>query len=423
MCFEGDAKYWMGLNDVSSVTLSPGATTQSPLEISENGTAGCIAISYTEGGKRNVFYAYDLNASGTMKVFGYTNPTSYPKNGMEVCIISKNGNTWNLQLTNRTGSTRTFEYNSKMCFEGDAQNWKSLADVCTVDIANGSYVNISISENGTAGSIAISYIDGDKRKIFHACDLNASTRTMTAKESTINKDQPEECIAAGTLITLADGTRKAVEDLTGDEMLLVWNMETGTYDAAPILFIDSDPIGHYEVIELSFSDGTSVDVIYEHGFWDFDLNRYVYLDKDAGQYIGHRFNKQTDGGYTEVILTDVEVSVEVTMAYSPVTYGHLCYYVNGMLSMPGGITGLFNIFDVDGETMTIDEEAYAADVAEYGMYTYEEFDELYPIPESAFEALNGRYLKVAIGKGIITPERIGYLAERYSEFFRASDMQ
>ena len=85
--------------------------------------------------------------------------------------------------------------------------------------------------------------------------------------------------------------------------------------------------------------------------------------------------------------------------------------------MPGGITGLFNIFDVDGETMTIDEAAYLADVAEYGLYTYDEFNEIYPIPESAFEALSGQYLKVAIGKGLITPERIAYLAERYAEFF------
>lgn len=43
------------------------------------------------------------------------------------------------------------------------------------------------------------------------------------------------------MITLADGTQKAVEQLTGNEMLLVWNLLTGEFDIAPMVFIDSDP--------------------------------------------------------------------------------------------------------------------------------------------------------------------------------------
>ncbi len=225
------------------------------------------------------------------------------------------------------------------------------------------------------------------------------------------------CVVEGTLITLADGSSKAVEDLTGDEMLLVWNLETGTYDVAPILFIDSEPKGHYEVIKLSFSDGTTVDVISEHGFWDVDLNKYVYLDKYASEYIGHSFLKQGENGMAEVTLVNVDITAEVTTAYSPVTYGHLCYYVNGMLSMPGGIEGLFNIFEVDNETMMYDAEAMATDIEEYGLFTYEEFYAMYTIPERIFESFNGRYLKVAVGKGLITYEQIGKLIERYSNFF------
>ena len=189
------------------------------------------------------------------------------------------------------------------------------------------------------------------------------------------------------------------------------------YSSAPIVFVDSELTGHYEVITLTFSDDTTVEVISEHGFWDTDLNKYVYLDENAEDYIGHSFLKQSGNTMTEVVLTDVDISTEITEAYSPVTYGHLCYYVNGMLSMPGGIDGLFNIFDVDPDTLTIDEEAYASDIAEYGLYTYEEFSEVFPVSEEVFEAFNGKYLKVAIGKGLITESRIGELIERYSEFF------
>lgn len=169
------------------------------------------------------------------------------------------------------------------------------------------------------------------------------------------------------MITLADGTQKAVEQLTGDEMLLVWNLHTGSFDTAPILFIDSDSATNYRIINLFFSDGTQVKVIYEHGFYDLTLNKYVYLRKDAAQYIGHWFNKQTNDSIGNMIwisvqLTNVTITTEYTAAWSPVTYDHLCYYVNGMLSMPGATESPVNIFDVDVETMRIDQEQYEADI-------------------------------------------------------------
>lgn len=229
--------------------------------------------------------------------------------------------------------------------------------------------------------------------------------------------EEDSCVAEGTLITLSDGSQKAVEQLTGDEMLLVWNMYTGMFDSAPILCIDSDPLNMYEVIQLSFSDETTVDVISEHGFFDVDLNQYVYLDENAANYIGHRFLKQGANGMIQVTLENVTIVQESTMAYSPVTYGHLCYFVNGMLSIPGGIDGLFNIFEVDGETMMYDAEAMSEDIEKYGLYTYDELNALVPVPEVVFNGVNGQYLKIAVGKGLITIGEIGELVEKYAGLF------
>ncbi len=230
------------------------------------------------------------------------------------------------------------------------------------------------------------------------------------------------CLAAGALITLADGTQKPVEALTGDEMLLVWNMYTGQYDIAPILFIDCDAMQNYTIINLSFSNGETVKVISEHGFWDYNLNQYVYLDRDAAQYIGHWFSSQTTDEYGNMVamrvqLLDVTIQTEMTVAYSPVTYGHLCYFVNGMLSMPGGIEGLFNIFEVDAETMSYDRGLMQEDIGRYGLFTYEEFAEFFPVSQEVFEAFNGQYLKVAIGKGLIDIVTLETLVSRYAEFF------
>ena len=230
------------------------------------------------------------------------------------------------------------------------------------------------------------------------------------------------CVALGTLITLANGTQVPVESLTGDELLLVWDMRTGTFGTAPILFIDSDPYGLYNVIYLSFSDGTSLKVITEHALWDYNLNRYIFMDENASQYIGHWFNKQSMGQGGQLIshrvqLIGVSISLEYSIAYSPVTYSYLCYYVNGMLSMPGATEGLINIFDVDSETLMYNTDAMAADIAKYGLFTYEEFVELIDVPREIFEAFNGQYLKVSLGKNLITLEYLQELVERYAEFF------
>ena len=52
-----------------------------------------------------------------------------------------------------------------------------------------------------------------------------------------------------------------------------------------------------------------------------------------------------------------------------------------------------------------------------GEKRYEEFNSIIPLPLVVFNAFNGQYLKVAIGKGITTLEEIQLLLDRYSVFF------
>lgn len=290
-----------------------------------------------------------------------------------------------------------------------------------LDGGSGSFPNKTINYGSTVSKPAATPTkDGFTFKYWalsgQTTEYNFST-PVTSDITLVAIWEQDSCVAEGTLITLADGSQVPVENLTGGEMLLVWNLYTGSFDIAPILVIDSDALKQYEVIKLTFSDGTTVDVISEHGFFDVDLNKYVYLDKYAEEYIGHRFLKQNENGMVQVTLVDVAITLENVAAYSPVTYGHLCYYVNGMLSIPGGINGLFNIFEVDAETMKFDAEAMEADVEMYGLYTYEELNSLVPMQEMMFDAVNGQYLKVAIGKGIITIEQISELVERYVGLF------
>lgn len=419
MCNYNDAKNWTGLTDIVRTNLVA-KDDSVEFDIQQNGTATSIAISYIDDYFRYYFYADNLKASGKMSAHWDVKALEYKEYyGIKVRLLGKSGNKWLIDLKNNTGNDYDFQYNYRMCFTDHAKNWTGLNDIRTIHLDNGqSNSAIQIQENGTATDIAISYKSGDHRYVFYAHNLSAScTMTYSGNDIDTSSSSSGNCITEGTLITLADGTQKPVEQLTGEEMLLVWNFETGSYDAAPIMFVDSDPQGHYEVVKLTFSDNTEVDVVTEHGFFDKTLNKFVYLDENASDYIGHNFVKQVPNGYEEVALTDVTISTEVTRTYSPVTYGALCYYVNGMLSMPGGIEGMFNIFEVDSETMQYDAEAMQEDISTYGLLTYEELSQFLPVSEELFNGVNGQYLNVAIGKGLITLERLQELAERYGSFF------
>lgn len=446
------------IDDEDNVVRSSSTT----VDISANNEVsfGTDNFMWSTSGLDNAIYSLELTYSFTRGSTTYTNTLFYmiiitqPVEVMDGFGHNDSWYKWNGALDINTTSLKYYSESSMENFviTSDMDFIFSLDTDFVYNAWNGITGNISIVLTNSSGeviqiegndahtsSVAVSILStvsfsnrtftissGDLENDVYTLTLTCNTArdgTTYATSGTFSFEVAieESCVAEGSLITLADGSQVAVETLTGDEELLVWNMFTGEFDTASILFIDSDAIASYEIIELTFSDGTTVKVIDEHGFWNATLNEYVFLDSNADAYIGDYFNKQTydaDGNmiYTTVQLVSVDIYEETTTAWSPVTYSYLCYYVNGMLSMPGGTTSLINIFDVDADTMTIDMESYNADIAEYGLFTYEEFAEIMPVFEYVFDAFNAQYFKVAMGKGILTWDDLATLFETYQDF-------
>ena len=72
--------------------------------------------------------------------------------------------------------------------------------------------------------------------------------------------------------------------------------------------------------------------------------------------------------------------------------------------------GWFDYFEI-GEGMKYDEEKMQADIEKYGLYTYEDFAEY--VTYEQFIAFNGPYLKVLVGRGVLTFEQILELIATY----------
>lgn len=246
-------------------------------------------------------------------------------------------------------------------------------------------------------------------------DLSTTDTTYTVTGAVSITPAGTSCIIEGTLITLADGIKKKVEDLTPNDVLLVFNHETGTYDFAKINFIDADPYANYTIVNLKFSNGSLIKVISEHGFFDLDLMKYVYIDEfNYKDYVNHRFYSATwDGKVYQsnvVTLDEAYITQEYTRCYSPVTIYHLNYFTEDLLSMPGGISGLFNIFEYDND-LKYNSEKMQLDIETYGLFTYEDFKD--KVPYEVYMAFPTKYFKVAIAKGILTEQLIEYYIKRY----------
>ena len=225
------------------------------------------------------------------------------------------------------------------------------------------------------------------------------------------------CIAAGTLISLYDGTKKKVEDLTSDDWILTFNHETGKLDKTKLLTNAHSGMDwkYYSVINLRFSNNSTVKVIREHGFFDLTLNKYVYINEtNYNQYIGHKFySAQWDGniyGKKEITLEAAFIATEYTTIFSPVTEYTLNIFTEEVLSITTEIGDVANVFSFD-ENMKYNENEMNDAIEKFGLTSYEDLKDI--VSFELYEKLPLKYYKIYIEKGLITKEKIQEVIEKY----------
>lgn len=247
------------------------------------------------------------------------------------------------------------------------------------------------------------------------------------------EDDGGGCYAKGTLITVADGSLVPVEELKEGDNILVFNHYTGEVDIAPVLYMYYEGKKEYDVLKLHFGEAADIEVLYGHGFFDVDLNKYVLIKSSNVQdYIGHRFYniERTDSGdvMNIVALTGYENYKRETECYCAVSTKHLNCVANGILTIaddqnrpPQSVIGFCNLFELD-ENHKIDAAKMAADIETYGIFSYEDFCQMVPDHidiSDLFFGIGGEYIKIAFGKGLMSMERlsvyIGIGADHRSE--------
>ncbi len=220
------------------------------------------------------------------------------------------------------------------------------------------------------------------------------------------------CLAEGTLITLADGTKKPVEELRQGDMVMSFDHLTGKLTAENVIIVVRTYSEHYYKNTFVFDDGTELVTINEHGIFDLDLNKYVNIDHlNYEQFIGHNFVAvDAYGNISTKKLVDVVTVEDGGYKYDIVTNGTLNYVAEDTLSVTHVLVDVINSFDF-GTNLMYDAEKMQADIEKYGLYDFSEWEEYCDI--SVFEEYNIPVMKVGISKGLYTKEYIIGLINTY----------
>lgn len=259
--------------------------------------------------------------------------------------------------------------------------------------------------------------------IYNSKDQDAIDAWNKKLEKFITSIQTENndgdgCVIEGSLITMADGTQRPVEEINKGDMLLAWDMFTGKFVPASVSISEHNKPKRCIVTKLIFSDKTQIDFTYEHGFYDVDLAKYVYLNNvNAKDYIGHRFLKQKNKKHKKVKLVEVIPYAKVIATHSPCTVRHLCFYVNNILTMPADTEIFTNVFEINKRKFIYSKKDMLDKVHNIGTFAPAYLAEY--ISSEVFYAFQCEFLKITMRRNLnVTKETVLKLIKRYNDYLK-----
>ena len=432
----------------TAITLNQLFKEEYTLEITDNMIYGAGAVKEDA---KNCSYPVVLQATKTS-----IEPPKFTNAGTATAIrlVEKTGGDWRPAYTVLTGVSVTYWSASEskvktvdlstLYNSGNISSnvWTYTCDDYTLTITGGAVhsdgttitpvvandtlyfasTNKAFGTGTTSRSIVLTYVFTDKN------DSTTWNRTETVTYSNLSEydynsfkndgtlTEPSSgggfpCVTPETLVTLADGTQKRIDAVTYADKLLVWNFKTGNYDVASASILMNHGANNVNVTTLNFADGTSINTINGHGFFDVATNEFVLIDEhNVADYVGHDFVKQDGDGYSTTTLVSYRVEEQYTEVWSILTAEHYNCILEGMWTITAAEVEnspeWLMPYEI-GEDMKYDEAKMKADIETYGLYTYDDFAEYCTYEQ--FVALSLENFKVSVGKGYITWEEILYL--------------
>ena len=384
-------------------------------------------VTFTAQWKAPATVTYDATTNG-----GSCSTTSQTYLGNALTLPTpavRTGYTFNGWYTAASGGTKIGDAGASYAPEANITLYAQWThNTYTIKVGTQSNATVTIDKTsahyGETVSVTVSFSKNNNKSLKWKNDTTGTettlassngtyTFTMPAANVTVSASSSGTCVTPDTLITMADGTQKEIQNISVGEEILTWNFYTGAFEAVPAALVQADDEGVMNVLHMYFEDGTELKVLGEHGIFDADLNDFIFIDEfDVENYLGHSFVQKDGDGYKTVKLVGYEITTEDIVAYTILAAYHYNVVAEGMFTNTPAHVGdnFFNPFDIC-EGMKYNEEQVEAEIAEYGLYTYEDFAHV--LTEEQFKLLNLGHFKVSVGKGRVTFDGLIFLIENF----------
>jgi len=192
----------------------------------------------------------------------------------------------------------------------------------------------------------------------------------------------EDCVLEGTLITMADGTQKAVENLSADDVLLSYDFHEGKMMPRKLLGCVRSESDADFLIRLKTAKGNELTIVGAEAVFDTDAKTYVDISADNYEdVVGMHIMVNEDGHYGIDEIVETSMSVEAAVFYEVYTETSLNYIANNLVvNYPFYFE--FEFYPLDSN-IKMDADAYAEIVENVGLYSYDEFSDI--MSEEFFE--------------------------------------
>lgn len=231
-----------------------------------------------------------------------------------------------------------------------------VSDYGAVDSTNDTFNNII--SHGTINGISGYYFDighltSDVFGFYQVGHiyvnfLDSNNSSVTHKYLLASDWQP--CLLAGTEVTIEveeedengkkkkKRKKKKIEDITYDDILVVWDFDNGCYATAkPLWIMEQKETDEY--YNIKFEDGSELNAVTAHRIFNLDLNKFTYLNDEKLTPIGTRVYKE-DGTVTRIV--ERKKVWKVAKYHNIVTEYHLNLFANGILTS----CRLNNMYDI-----------------------------------------------------------------------------
>ena len=315
-------------------------------KVFSNGAA--LTEATIKGGTTTVDLSTLLTVAGTYSITAKASAANFNDSAASIAVeyVVQAAQKYTITVTNTGNYDITF-----------TQNGKTLTTV----IAGGS--GSFEAESGTVtSSTGALYMDS---ATVCTGGVSVDSTTSTSPTFTVTGDGTITvdpwCLIEGTQITLIDGTTKAIEDITYDDELLVWNFYEGRFDKAKPTWIKVAEVApRYNLVK--FSNGAEVGFVGAGG----EKGYHRIFNKEAGTFT-HTGCKETPNGTTTfaqdrtfpTVVSQEVVEKEVKF-YNVITDKHYNLFANGILTSCR-LSNKYRIEDMRyiGEKLISDEQEKA----------------------------------------------------------------